>query len=178
MTTKEQERKVLAQIKKLVESLGEDSYVGTAFEGCFEIAETNIENDWACSMKQRAESAEKKVTTLELDNRDLRLAVKKAKEDASSEITALQNQIEELEKKVISQDDLEDCISLVQNRVYELHEAAQEAAEKIVKFADDPDSEVFKQAVKSNRSAMRDEAYCKSLLKRLCEMLNGPKAGA
>lgn len=60
MTTKEQERKAHAQIKKIVEGLGENSYIGTAFEGCFEIAEMNIENDWACSMKQRTESAESK----------------------------------------------------------------------------------------------------------------------
>lgn len=33
MTTKEQERKALAQIKKIVESLGEGSYIATAFEG-------------------------------------------------------------------------------------------------------------------------------------------------
>lgn len=59
MTTKEQERKALAQIKKIIDGLGENSYVGTAFEGCFEVAEENIENDFACSMKQRAESAEK-----------------------------------------------------------------------------------------------------------------------
>lgn len=66
MTTKEQERKVLAQIKKLVDGLGEDSYIGTAFEGCWEIAEQNIDNDWACSMKDRAETAERKLATLEL----------------------------------------------------------------------------------------------------------------
>lgn len=65
MTTKEQERKVLAQIKKLVEGLGEDSYVGTAFDGCFQIAEQNIDNDWACSMKQRAEGAEKQLAEYE-----------------------------------------------------------------------------------------------------------------
>lgn len=59
MTTKEQERKALAQIKKIVEGLGEDSYIGTAFEGCFEIAEQNIEFDWGCSMQQRWQLAEK-----------------------------------------------------------------------------------------------------------------------
>lgn len=42
MTTKEQERKALAQIKKIVEGLGGDSYLATAFEGCFEDAEYNI----------------------------------------------------------------------------------------------------------------------------------------
>lgn len=55
MTTKEQELKALEQIKKIVSNLGADSYIATAFEGCFEIAEDNIENDFACSMKQRAE---------------------------------------------------------------------------------------------------------------------------
>lgn len=59
MTTKDQERKALEQIRKIVAGLGEISYIGTAFEGCFEIAEENIENDFGCSMKQRAESAEK-----------------------------------------------------------------------------------------------------------------------
>jgi len=60
MTTKEQERKALEQIRKIVAGLGEDSYIGIAFEGCFEVAEENIENDFACSMKQRAEAAEKR----------------------------------------------------------------------------------------------------------------------
>lgn len=58
MTTKEQERKALEQIKKIVANLGENSYIATAFEGCFEIAAENIEDDFACSMKQRKEAAE------------------------------------------------------------------------------------------------------------------------
>lgn len=58
MTTKEQERKALEQIRKIVAGLGENSYIGTAFEGCFEIAAQNIDNDWACSMKERKEAAE------------------------------------------------------------------------------------------------------------------------
>lgn len=71
MTTKEQERKALAQIKKIVEGLGENSYIGTAFEGCFEIAEENIENDFACSMKERWESAQAEVGTLRKNVTDL-----------------------------------------------------------------------------------------------------------
>lgn len=89
--TKDQEREALEKIKAIVEALGPDSYIGTALEGCFEIAERNIENDFACSMKRRAEAAErkaeeleKKVSALELDNRDLRLAIKKEKEEASA----------------------------------------------------------------------------------------------
>lgn len=59
MTTKAEEYKALDQIKQIVSALGADSYIATAFEGCFEVAEGNIDNDFACSMKQRAESAER-----------------------------------------------------------------------------------------------------------------------
>ena len=55
--TKDQERKALDQIKKIVEGLGPDSYIATAFAGCFEIAEANIENDFADSMKERYEQS-------------------------------------------------------------------------------------------------------------------------
>ena len=54
--TKDQEREALEKIKAILDTLGPDSYVGTALEGCLEIAEENIENDWACSMKQRVEA--------------------------------------------------------------------------------------------------------------------------
>lgn len=60
MATKEQERKALEQIRKIVAGLGERSYVGTAFAGCFEDAEQNIEYDAACSSLGRAEVAEKR----------------------------------------------------------------------------------------------------------------------
>lgn len=63
MATKEQERKALEQIRKIVDGLGEGSYIGMAFEGCFEDAEENINNDWGVSMKQRYEEAEKDART-------------------------------------------------------------------------------------------------------------------
>jgi len=59
MTTKEQERKALEQIKKIVAGLGEDSYLATAFDGCFDLAERNIDEDAAYSMKGRWEYSEK-----------------------------------------------------------------------------------------------------------------------
>jgi len=87
MTTKEQERKALEQIRKIVESLGENSYVGTAFAGCFEDAEENIENDFAMSMKDRYEAAEKKIDEykqvrdeLVEENKDLEKRAKNAEE--------------------------------------------------------------------------------------------------
>jgi chromosome segregation ATPase len=55
MTTKEQEQEALDQIRKIVESLGEDSYVGTALQGCLEDAQSNINSDIALSMMGRYE---------------------------------------------------------------------------------------------------------------------------
>lgn len=51
--TKEQERETLEKIKAMVAELGPQSYLATAFEGCFEDAEQNIEDDVAYSMKAR-----------------------------------------------------------------------------------------------------------------------------
>lgn len=74
MTTKEQERKALARIRKIVAELGEDSYIATAFDGAWEIAEENIENDFGNSTKfyvdkyngtdSRAVAAENKIREL------------------------------------------------------------------------------------------------------------------
>ena len=58
--SKQQERDALDQIRAIMDTLGPDSYLATAFAGCFEDAEENIKNDFACSMKQRLESAEAK----------------------------------------------------------------------------------------------------------------------
>lgn len=55
--SKQQERDALDQIRAIVDTLGPDSYLATAFAGCFEDAEENIKNDFACSMKQRLEAA-------------------------------------------------------------------------------------------------------------------------
>ncbi|RKJ41912.1 hypothetical protein D7X94_00015 [Acutalibacter sp. 1XD8-33] len=47
MTTKDQEREALQQIKALVADLGPNSYIATAFRGVFDIAEENIDNDFS-----------------------------------------------------------------------------------------------------------------------------------
>lgn len=63
MPTKAEERKALAQIRDIINALGEDSYIGIALAGCLDDAETNIENDFALSMKDRYESALEKAHT-------------------------------------------------------------------------------------------------------------------
>lgn len=62
--TKQQERDTLEKIRKMVEQLGPDSYLAAAFEGCFDLAAENIENDWACSMADRTRRAEMRAEEL------------------------------------------------------------------------------------------------------------------
>lgn len=98
MTTKEQERKALEQIRKIVAGLGEDSYIGTAFEGCFEDAETNIENDWALSMNGRWQDAEQKIEQYK-DIRDRLVEENKELKERAEEAEELFNQKTELASK-------------------------------------------------------------------------------
>lgn len=74
MTTKDQERAALAKIRKIVEGLGEDSYIVAAFDGCFEDAEYNIENDFACSFKSRYERCMKEVLDMTTEVKELKAA--------------------------------------------------------------------------------------------------------
>ena len=68
MTTKEQERAALKKIRDLITGLGEESYIGAAFAGCLEDAESNIENDFWLSMQDRYQTAERKLESMKADN--------------------------------------------------------------------------------------------------------------
>lgn len=96
MTTKQQEREALAKIQKIIAGLGEDSYIGTALDGCLEIAEQNIENDWACSMKQKVDSAENQILVLQVD----RDAWKATAQDLQNNVKKLQKDLETCQLRV------------------------------------------------------------------------------
>jgi len=182
MTTKDQERKALDQIREIVAALGSDSYLAIAFEGCFEIAEENIQNDFGCSMKQRAESAEQKAVNLaaELKQTADLLAIRtemlnRADKDAEAKILQISQdaaeQIRQLKQEVLSGDDLSDCLMLAENAQTKAEEAATAAAAEIVKLADDPGSEDFQSAVKTNRAQTRLAEYWGALCRRLADRL-------
>lgn len=82
MTTKEQERQAIAKIRRIVEGLGENSYIGFAMDGVLEVAEQNIEDDAAYSMKERMENAERR----EQEQRERAEKLKKELEAAKSEL--------------------------------------------------------------------------------------------
>ena len=78
MTTKEQEREALRQIQDILSRFEPDSYLSTAFDGCLADAESNIENDFADSWKQRAELAENRRNALQKENAELSVKYKDA----------------------------------------------------------------------------------------------------
>lgn len=60
MVTKAKERETLEKIMNMIEEIGgDDSYVGQAFKGCYQMAISNIDNDFFDSMQDRAELAER-----------------------------------------------------------------------------------------------------------------------
>ncbi len=161
--TKEQERKALAKIRKIVEELGPGSYIGTAFEGCFEIAESNIENDFACSMKQRWEAIEKECKAVALE-----------RDDAQNAAIAAQNELEqkcqelaECQKHLISSTDLFAIHELISLEISNLKKDAETAAANIVEYASNPDSPEFKQAVNAHRKSISDKTFYCEIEKRI-----------
>ncbi len=77
MTTKDQERQAIEKIRKIVEGLGENSYVGFAMDGVLELAKDNIREDTAYSMKESAEIAWERATKAEKENKELKKTVEK-----------------------------------------------------------------------------------------------------
>ena len=113
MTTKQQEREALQKIREIVEALGEDSYIGTAFEGVFEMAEDNIENDFACSLAQQVRSFKDMSAKLTTLNKEHKATIEKLRgeneslagwlheymEDHKREVTELREECEATEKR-------------------------------------------------------------------------------
>lgn len=142
MATKDQERKALEKIRKIVADLGECSYIGMAFEGCFEIAEENIENDFGCSMKQKADKAQEDADYF-----------KRAAETFSAEADRLNEEKEILKKKIIPDNDLETIKSIIIGVIGQLYQDINDAAKEIVAYADNPRCEEFKAAVIKHRTS-------------------------
>lgn len=174
MTTKEQERKALAQIRKIVESLGEDSYVGDAFEGCFEIAEENIDNDMACSMKSRADMFEEKAERLEkaLAEMTTKLtgqikATEINHETAKTHIADLEHEISLMKKKALPDEERCEILRYLGHRSTAIEKSMASTADMIADMSDNPSDAAFTSAVKS----YKEEREEKKLVKRMIHNL-------
>lgn len=140
MTIKEREYEALNRIKEIVASLGEGSYVEAAFDGAFEIAEENIENDFACSLRDRWEgrckTAEKKVEEYTKANAALKEQIRRL-ETGEKERTAEKVRVIDEHARYI--DELERRESELKSKLAELekdYEAARAAAREITEKKD------------------------------------------
>lgn len=163
--SKRQEREALEEIKAIVDSLGEESYLKTAFAGCFEDAENNIDDDAAYSMKDRWESAEQKLAAAKeaLDEQ------RKALEERESYVEVLKGKIETMQAKILDDDAMADFQELVSETIYTVETSLKEAAEAIVKNAENPASEEFRQAVIEHRALTSRLDYFTALRDRIVD---------
>ena len=179
IATKEQERKALAKIRKIVEELGEDSYIGTALEGCLDIAEDNINNDWACSMKQRWETSEReaaealrKVEDLEQRNDFLRTKLDMVEEEmtakADARIAELAKKVKELEDQVLPAETLRLMKDMLSTKYDETEIELHEAVNEVIRLADNPDTDEFRAAVRRQRTG----AEILDMLEKNCEIVS------
>lgn len=153
MTTKAQEREALAKIKEIIESMGTDSYIGMAFDGCIEKAEENIEYDMAGSYKANYERAEEERKILQAENESLKA------------------ENESLKARSLTRDDLLDISGYMSDVCDELEDMATKYSERIVEFAEDPDAADFRIAVNGHRASMRKAARCKAIVNKINEIL-------
>lgn len=128
--TKQQERDTLAAIRQMVEELGPNSYVATAFAGCFEIAEWNIENDGADNIIERLDTAVEEAN------------------GAKNELSAVKIRLEQVRQE--SEKRAQECVDL-KEQIKVLRESAQNHA--------NAEEQKNSAALKSSLETMRQEIF-------------------
>lgn len=125
MATKQQEREALNKITAIIKELGEDSYIAAAFDGCLDVAEQNISNDFMCSMKERAEGAQKEVANLLAENRK-----------QADGLQALSEAVAQKQKNIDGRDEqitnLNSIIKMQADRIKELEEGVESSASRVM----------------------------------------------
>lgn len=168
--TKEQEREALAKIVKIVAELGPDSYLATAFDGAFEDAETNIENDFAFSMKGRVEAAERELKRMGGDynsaKRDADVA-QKALAAAEAQLAAAREEIAALKRSRFPEELRRDLWVMVTNEAEASRARMAEAAEKMAVSADNPGCVLFRDSVANYRA---EKARAEVMERRAAEL--------
>lgn len=178
MATKRNERETLEIIRQLVADLGEQSYLATAFQGCFEIAEENIENDFGDSLRDRLVGALNKIDLLEARVEELEEKLRQEISEKQQAREEAQKVIKKLEANSLSEDDLEDIRQLLNDRATEADEKAEKAASEIVKLAEATALPEFHQAVVTHRNFTSIAKYYRELLGRVVKVQAANHAGA
>ena len=160
MTTKEQERKALAKIREIIDGLGENSYISTAFAGCLEDASENIENDFACSMKDRWENAVKEL------------------QETRSKLYAVQEQIARADEKIgdlnartIDDNDARQIAGILRAAWNDAENRKKSAGASVLETCGNPESEEFRTASAAYKKAFSDSEKAHGLLEKILKNL-------
>ena len=153
--TKEQEREALEKIKAMVAELGPQSYLATAFEGCFEDAEQSIEDDAAYSMKARLEIQAQRAIERghEVDRLKADIAAAQSKiEILQSQFDFASQHIKKLERQQLPEELRRDLWVMVTSEAEASRARMAEAADKMAAGADNPGCVLFKESVARYRA--------------------------
>lgn len=148
--TKEQERETMEKIKAMVAELGPQSYLATAFEGVFEDAEQNIEDDAAYSMKSRLEIQAQRAIERGYEVDQLKADLAAARSDVEvlrSQLDHAQGQIDTLKRQQFPEELRRDLWVMVTTEAEASRARMAEAAEKMAVGADNPACVLFKDSV-------------------------------
>lgn len=171
--TKEQERETMEKIKAMVAELGPQSYLKTAFEGVFEIAEMNIDEDAAYSFPGR-------VSLLEEQLKEMGSKYNAARSDVevlNSQLDHVREQLATLKRGHLPEELRRDLWVMTTTEAEASRARMAEAAEKMAVGADNPGCVLFKDAVTLYRA---EKARAEAMEQRAAELdaLEGEEGGA
>ena len=161
--TKEQEREAMEKIKAMVAELGPQSYLKTAFEGVFEVAELNIDEDAAYSFPGR-------VSLLEEQLKEMGSKYNAARSDVEvlrSQLDHAQGQIDTLKRQQFPEELRRDLWVMVTTEAEASRARMAEAAEKMSVGADNPACVLFKDSVALYRA---EKARAEAMEQRAAEL--------
>lgn len=165
--TKEQERETLEKIKAMIAELGPQSYLAAAFDGCFEDAEQNIEDDAAYSMKARLEIQAQQAAerAYEIDRLKADLAAAQSKVDTlQSQFDFASQHIKKLERQQLPTWLHGSIYSLVAEEVGIAQKQMEQSAETMAHYAGTPQDIAFVNAVKSYRAVKEHRGVCEQII--------------
>lgn len=161
--TKDQEREALEKIKTMVAELGPQSYLKTAFEGVFEVAEMNIDEDAAYNFPGRINILEEQLKEMggkyNAENSEAAV-LKKTLADAQAEIEKLRGK--QLPAWLHSA-----VYGLASEELTASRYRMEQSAETMAYYAEAPQDIAFADAVKGYRAAKGRREVCEQIVKGL-----------
>ena len=168
--TKEQERETMEKIKAMVAELGPQSYLATAFEGCFADAESNIENDFGDSMQRRWENSMEELSAAKEEINRLKAeiaAAQKKEETLQGQFDFASQHIKKLERQQLPEQLRRDLWVMVTDEAEASRARMAEAADKMAVGADNPGCVLFKDSVARYRA---EKARAEAMEQRAAEL--------